>query len=148
MYYHNGKEYNIGDVITTIDGVFGRGEVAWKTPTDHIESRGIPKKLPAIRKFDGGYIPQDGDEVEVKNQRFEQYNNKQQQGIIAQISKRLFGLTDGSEMSRAYKATRDQVQGRVVKATILVRRYAAVSDSPWYNPAKVVRTVIDAEIEA
>ena len=34
MYYHNGKGYNVGDVITTIDGVFGRVEVAWKTPTD------------------------------------------------------------------------------------------------------------------
>ena len=34
MYYHNGKSYNVGDVITTIDGVFGRVEVAYKTPDD------------------------------------------------------------------------------------------------------------------
>lgn len=32
MYYHNGKGYNVGDIITTIDGVFGRVEVAYKTP--------------------------------------------------------------------------------------------------------------------
>lgn len=32
MYYHNGKGYDVGVVITTIDGVFGRVEVAYKTP--------------------------------------------------------------------------------------------------------------------
>lgn len=30
MYYHNGKGYNIGEVITTIDGLFGRVEIAYK----------------------------------------------------------------------------------------------------------------------
>ena len=34
MYYHNGKSYNIGDVIIVVDGSFGRVEVSWKMPTD------------------------------------------------------------------------------------------------------------------
>lgn len=52
MYYHNGQAYNIGDVITTLDGVFGRVEVAYKLPARQLTwFGGVDQETPQVEAY-------------------------------------------------------------------------------------------------
>lgn len=108
-----------------------------------VEARGIPKKLPAIRPYtpDMSKLPADKCQTVTKN--FEDFAEKTRQEIVAQISKRMFGLCDGSAMGKAVRAAHQAVRGKKIKALILDR-------SHWETEPRlrwvVDSSVVDAEI--